>query len=240
MAATVAMTPDAATAGVDVAVAQLDTTLDHRAPRAAEPSPRGREPRLGPVDRGRSGVHPLRRPRARRTPRARARTPPGRGRWARRRSSRSTCGTTRPPVHRCPELRPSPGRRHPARSIVDADAGRRRRPNAGCSRVTTARRGEGFVRRWARRRRSATESAVRRSDLVFHWMGSPGAACLAHGGAVGLEGAGVLLVGAGGVGKSSTSLVCVEAGFDYAADDYCLVSAEPRPSGAQPLRDGQG
>ena len=66
--------------------------------------------------------------------------------------------------------------------------------------------------------------------LVFHWMGSPRGRVLAHAGAVGLEGAGVLLVGPGGVGKSSTSLACAEAGFDYAADDYCLVSAEPSPS----------
>jgi hypothetical protein len=66
--------------------------------------------------------------------------------------------------------------------------------------------------------------------LVFHWMGSPRGRVLAHAGAVGLDGAGVLLVGPGGVGKSSTSLVCAEAGFDYAADDYCLVSAEPSPS----------
>ena len=66
--------------------------------------------------------------------------------------------------------------------------------------------------------------------LVFHWMGSPRGRVLAHAGAVGLDGAGVLLVGPGGVGKSSTSLACAEAGFDYAADDYCLVSAEPTPT----------
>jgi hypothetical protein len=66
--------------------------------------------------------------------------------------------------------------------------------------------------------------------LVFHWMGSPRGRVLAHAGAVGLDGAGVLLVGPGGVGKSSTSLACAEAGFDYAADDYCLVTAEPSPT----------
>jgi hypothetical protein len=66
--------------------------------------------------------------------------------------------------------------------------------------------------------------------LVFHWMGSPRGRVLAHAGAVGVDGAGVLLVGPGGVGKSSTSLACAEAGFEYAADDYCLVTTEPSPT----------
>ena len=66
--------------------------------------------------------------------------------------------------------------------------------------------------------------------LAFHWMGSPHGRVLAHAGAVGLDGVGVLLVGPGGVGKSSTSLTCAEAGFDYAADDYCLVTADPSPA----------
>ena len=31
-------------------------------------------------------------------------------------------------------------------------------------------------------------------------------------------------------GKSSTALICAEAGFDYVADDYCLVTPEPFPT----------
>lgn len=46
-----------------------------------------------------------------------------------------------------------------------------------------------------------------------------------HAGAVGRGGAGVLLGGRGGSGKSTTSLLCLEAGFDYASDDYVLVDA---------------
>ena len=66
--------------------------------------------------------------------------------------------------------------------------------------------------------------------LVFHWWSAPRRA-LAHAGAVGLDGAGLLLVGPGGAGKSSTALTCAEAGFEYAADDYCLVTADPVPIG---------
>ena len=66
--------------------------------------------------------------------------------------------------------------------------------------------------------------------LVFHWWGAPRGRMLAHAGAVGTDGAGVLLVGPGGAGKSSTALSCAQAGFDYAADDYCLVTSEPSPT----------
>ena len=44
-----------------------------------------------------------------------------------------------------------------------------------------------------------------------------------HGGAVGENGSGVLLAGRGGSGKSTTTLLCLNAGMDYAGDDYCAV-----------------
>jgi len=54
-----------------------------------------------------------------------------------------------------------------------------------------------------------------------------------HGAAIGREGRGVLLGGRGGSGKSTTSLLCLEAGLDYAGDDYVLIDAgagaEARP-----------
>ncbi len=65
---------------------------------------------------------------------------------------------------------------------------------------------------------------------VFHWARAPRGCVLAHAGAVGTDGGAVLLVGPGGAGKSSIALTCAEAGFDYAADDYCLVTTEPRPT----------
>lgn len=47
-----------------------------------------------------------------------------------------------------------------------------------------------------------------------------------HGAAVGDDRGGVLLVGPGGTGKSTTALLCAAAGLRYCGDDYCL--ADPR------------
>jgi hypothetical protein len=66
--------------------------------------------------------------------------------------------------------------------------------------------------------------------LVFHWWGRTVGLVLAHAGAVGVGGEGVLIVGPGGGGKSSVALACVESGFEYAGDDYCFVAASPRPA----------
>ena len=45
---------------------------------------------------------------------------------------------------------------------------------------------------------------------------------------VGNATAGVLIGGISGSGKSTTAIACVEAGFDYAGDDYVLASLDPR------------
>jgi hypothetical protein len=64
---------------------------------------------------------------------------------------------------------------------------------------------------------------------AFHWWLARRGLQLAHGGAVGIDGRGVLLVGAGGAGKSSTTLACVEAGMQYVGDDYCAIKTTPSP-----------
>lgn len=61
--------------------------------------------------------------------------------------------------------------------------------------------------------------------LALHWWLTARGLQFAHGGAVGLHGTAVLIVGPTGAGKSSTTLSCVEDGFDYVADDYCAVDA---------------
>lgn len=62
---------------------------------------------------------------------------------------------------------------------------------------------------------------------LFHawWREHDG--LLLHAGAVGTEHGGALLVGKGGVGKSTTALACMEAGMHYLSDDYCLLTHRP-------------
>ena len=58
---------------------------------------------------------------------------------------------------------------------------------------------------------------------VFHaWLAARGVS-LVHAGAVGRGSGGVLLVGRGGSGKSTTALACLRAGLGYASDDYAAV-----------------
>jgi hypothetical protein len=51
---------------------------------------------------------------------------------------------------------------------------------------------------------------------------------LTHAAAVGNEGGCLLLVGPAGAGKSTTALACAQAGVGFLADDYCLLTPEPR------------
>lgn len=51
---------------------------------------------------------------------------------------------------------------------------------------------------------------------------------IVHAGAVGTASGGVLLVGKGGSGKSTTALACMSSELRWAADDYCLVRPHPR------------
>jgi hypothetical protein len=64
---------------------------------------------------------------------------------------------------------------------------------------------------------------------IFHWWLGGRGVVQVHGGAVGLPEAGVLVVGRGGSGKSTTSLACVGAGLRYAGDDFVAISLRPTP-----------
>ncbi|MDQ1431295.1 MAG: hypothetical protein QOF40_1897 [Actinomycetota bacterium] len=66
--------------------------------------------------------------------------------------------------------------------------------------------------------------------LVLHWWLAGRGLQMAHGGAVGVDGRGVLIVGRSGAGKSSTTLACVEAGLQYAGDDYSAITLDPTPT----------
>ena len=58
--------------------------------------------------------------------------------------------------------------------------------------------------------------------LLHEWFAARGLQYV-HGAAIGTEKGGVLLVGKGGSGKSTTALLCAAAGMHYAGDDYCLI-----------------
>jgi hypothetical protein len=58
--------------------------------------------------------------------------------------------------------------------------------------------------------------------LLHEWFAARGLQYV-HAAAVGTEQGGVLLVGKGGSGKSTTALLCASAGMHYAGDDYCLI-----------------
>lgn len=68
------------------------------------------------------------------------------------------------------------------------------------------------------------------NQAIAAWIGSP-TVQLVHAGAVALDGRGVLLVGVGGRGKSTTALACARAGFSFLGDDLCIVEVgSPDPS----------
>lgn len=64
--------------------------------------------------------------------------------------------------------------------------------------------------------------------LLHAWARGFGAD-LVHAGAVGIDGAGVLVAGPGGTGKSTTVLAAMAAGLSAAGDDYVLVDAGSPP-----------
>jgi hypothetical protein len=64
---------------------------------------------------------------------------------------------------------------------------------------------------------------------ILQWAMRAGGRQLVHAAAVGRADGGVLLAGRGGAGKSTTALLCLGTDLLYAADDYCMLSADPSP-----------
>ncbi len=58
---------------------------------------------------------------------------------------------------------------------------------------------------------------------LLHWVFSSRSAQFCHAAVVGRRGKGLMLVGRGGSGKSTTALLCLSQGWDYVGDDYVLV-----------------
>ena len=65
-------------------------------------------------------------------------------------------------------------------------------------------------------------------SALHHWAAGQGMHFV-HAGAVGVDGRGVLLAGASGSGKSTTALACLDAGLQYAGDDYVILTPEDAP-----------
>ena len=65
---------------------------------------------------------------------------------------------------------------------------------------------------------------------LFHWWLERNGCQLVHAAAVGVGERALLAVGKGGLGKSSTALACLEAGFEFMGDDYVIVRNDPKPT----------
>jgi hypothetical protein len=65
--------------------------------------------------------------------------------------------------------------------------------------------------------------------LILHWWMADHGRQLVHAAALGTSSDGLLLVGKGGSGKSTTALACLGSRLRYLGDDYCLVSFDPSP-----------
>ena len=65
---------------------------------------------------------------------------------------------------------------------------------------------------------------------LLHWALGDRGLVLAHAAVVGTAAGGVLLAGRGGAGKSTTALVCVDAGWRYVSDDYCVLTTLGPPT----------
>ena len=63
--------------------------------------------------------------------------------------------------------------------------------------------------------------------FILHWWCEQHDMCLVHAAAVGVNDSGVLLVGRGGTGKSTTAVGAAVHGLQFAGDDYIVLSKDP-------------
>lgn len=74
---------------------------------------------------------------------------------------------------------------------------------------------------------------------LVHWWCRDVGLRLVHAGCVGAADGAALIAGKGGSGKSTTSLLCVEAGMDYLSDDFCLIRSRPEPTAISLFNSGK-
>ncbi|MGD2052093.1 MAG: hypothetical protein PVI35_06425 [Acidimicrobiia bacterium] len=61
---------------------------------------------------------------------------------------------------------------------------------------------------------------------ILPWFIAATGGQFVHGAGVGIDGHGVLIAGAGGSGKSTTAVLCADAGLQFAGDDYVVIGAD--------------
>ena len=66
-------------------------------------------------------------------------------------------------------------------------------------------------------------------QTILNWWAESQSMQYVHAAAVGTFSGAVLMVGAGGSGKSTAALACLDSPLAYVADDYCLVRVDPEP-----------
>ncbi|EMI42913.1 HPr kinase [Rhodopirellula sp. SWK7] len=119
----------------------------------------------------------------------------------------------------------------------DNDAWRRDHGDVFVSHVPSC----GFLQLWCRQERKAIYFINRVEQLsyweiaapfrtLFSWWAEDNGGQVAHAAVIGRAGEGVLIVGRGGRGKSTTAIACLDAGMDYVSDDYVLVMLQPHPT----------
>lgn len=60
--------------------------------------------------------------------------------------------------------------------------------------------------------------------MIFHHFAKSNGWSLVHGASIGMDGKGILLIGRGGSGKTTTALSAALAGFEYLGDDYVILN----------------
>jgi hypothetical protein len=64
---------------------------------------------------------------------------------------------------------------------------------------------------------------------ILRWWADDAGLVPMHASAFARNGEGIVLAGASGSGKSTTGLTCMAAGWDFIADDFCMITTGPEP-----------
>ncbi|CAK0737855.1 conserved hypothetical protein [Gammaproteobacteria bacterium] len=83
---------------------------------------------------------------------------------------------------------------------------------------------------WIPDRASTLEESFNPLIYLWSWWFAPQSTQLAHAAAIAGKNGAALLVGPSGSGKSTTALLALNSSLCYLADDYCLITLQPKPT----------